>query len=146
MNDFLNNLDKSNCAFVGEGVIFKGSIEAAEKLVVLGTVEGQVEARELLVGANGTIKGNVCVDHAYIQGVILENIEARVYLGLRRTGRIIGTAVYGEVEIEKGGVLMGRMAERRATGNESLSAPAISIAGIRSVIGGPQEDNKAVGV
>src|SRR5436189_4010666 len=119
MNDALNNLDKTNCAFVGEGVIFKGSLVAAGKLVILGTVEGQVEASELLVGTNGTVKGNVCVDHAYIQGTILENIEAKGCLRLRRTGRIDGSAVYGEIEIEKGGLVVGRMAERSTGENES---------------------------
>ena len=89
MNDFLNDLDSPNCAFVGEGVIFKGSIAAAGKLVVLGTVEGQVEASELLVGTSGTVKGDVRVDQAYVQGTLLENIEAKVYLRLGETGRIV---------------------------------------------------------
>ena len=144
MSDFLNNLDKTNCAFVGEGVILRGSMAAAEKLVVLGTVEGQVEARELLVGTNGTIKGNVRVDQAYIQGTILENIEAKVCLWLRRTGRIEGTAVYGEIEVEKGGVLVGQMSEKSPGLDESFSMPPISVAEIRSSIAVSKKEDKAV--
>ena len=143
MNDFLDNLDSSNCAFVGEGVIFKGSIAATGKLVVLGTVEGQVEASELLVGANGIVKGDVRVDRADIQGMILENIEAKVYLRLSPTGRIVGTAIYGEIEIEKGGLFFGRMSERNAGENESLKVPPVSVAEIRSSIAGSQKENKA---
>jgi len=144
MNDSPDNLDKANCAFIGEGVIFKGSIAAPGKCVVLGTVEGQVEAGELLVGANGIVKGDVCVDQAYIQGTILENIEARVCLRLRETGRIEGTAIYGEIEIEKGGSLVGRVSQRSAEANESVRAPSVSIAEIRSGMPGSPEEDKAV--
>ena len=86
-------------------------------------MEGKIEASELLVGTNGTVKGDVCVDHAYIQGTILENIEAKVCLRLTQTGRIEGTALYGEIEVEKGGVLVGRMCrEKRRREREFQSA------------------------
>jgi cytoskeletal protein CcmA (bactofilin family) len=144
MNDSPNSLDKTNCAFIGEGVVFKGSIAAPGKLIILGTVEGQVEAGELLVGANGVVKGNVRVDQAYIQGTILENIEARICLRLRQTGRIEGTAVYGEIEIEKGGMLVGRVSERSAGASEALRAPSVSVAEIRSDVAPSTEADKAV--
>ena len=143
MNHVLSNLDKTNCAFVGEGVTFQGSIAAEGTLVILGTVEGQVEAGELLVRANGIVKGNVRVDQAYIQGTVLENIEARICLRLRQTGRIEGTATYGEIEIEKGGLLIGRVSERRAGANESVRAPSVSVAAIRSGIAAAEDDDQA---
>lgn len=100
----------TGCAYFGEGVKFKGSISVPEKIVVHGTVEGDVESRELFVGPTGIIKGNVRVDQADVQGKVLENIEARVCLSLRRTGLIEGKAAYGEIEIEKGGILSGELA------------------------------------
>jgi cytoskeletal protein CcmA (bactofilin family) len=105
---------ENSCAFFGEGVTFKGSITAPERIIVHGTVEGDLVARDLLVGPTGTIKGNVKVDQADIQGKVLQNIEARVCLSLRKTGRIEGSAVYGDIEIEKGGVLAGEGRERPA--------------------------------
>lgn len=75
---------ENSCAFFGEGVTFKGSITAPERIIVHGTVEGDLVARDLLVGPTGTIKGNVKVDQADIQGKVLQNIEARVCL---RSGR-----------------------------------------------------------
>jgi cytoskeletal protein CcmA (bactofilin family) len=63
----------------------------------------------LLVGPTGIIKGKVSVDQADIQGKIFDRIEAKVCLSLRRTGRIEGSAIYGEIEIEKGGVLSGEV-------------------------------------
>ena len=144
MDDVPNDADRTDCAYVGAGVILKGSIAAAERLVVLGTVEGQVEARELLVGRNGTIKGTIRVDRADIQGTVLDTIEATICLCLHRTGRIEGTAVYGEIEIEKGGVLLGRASERSAAETEGFKVPPISIGEIRSGINKSQDETKAV--
>ena len=119
----------NSCAFFGEGVTFKGSITGPERSVVHGTVEGDVVARDLLVGPTGTIKGNVRVDQADIQGKILQNIEARVCLSLRKTGRIEGSAVYGDIEIEKG----EGTAVKKPDGGQRVGSPAIAFDTIRSV-------------
>ncbi|MBZ0140452.1 MAG: polymer-forming cytoskeletal protein [Pseudorhodoplanes sp.] len=129
----------NSCAFFGEGVTFKGSITAPERIVVHGTVEGDIVARELLVGPSGTIKGNVRVDQADVQGKVMQNIEARVCLSLRKTGRIEGAAVYGEIEIEKGGVLSGEVSSLNSSekGDKKpdgvrVSSPPIAFDAIRS--------------
>lgn len=110
---------QASCAYFGEGVVFKGSINAPEKVVVHGTVDGEIIARDLLVGPTGTIKGKVSVDQADIQGKIFEHIEAKVCLSLRKTGRIEGSATYGDIEIEKGGVLSGDVSTIK-TGSNNL--------------------------
>ena len=53
---------QASCAYFGEGVVFKGSINAPEKVVVHGTVDGEIIARDLLVGQTGTIKGKVVLE------------------------------------------------------------------------------------
>jgi cytoskeletal protein CcmA (bactofilin family) len=103
------NMGESSCAYFGEGVVFKGSIAAPEKVVVHGSVEGEIVARDLLVGPTGIITGKVSVDQADIQGKVFDHIVAKVCLSLRKTGRIEGSASYGEIEIEKGGVLSGEV-------------------------------------
>jgi len=109
------------CAFVGDGVTFKGSISVPQKLVIHGTVEGNVESRELFVGPTGVIKGNVRVDEADVQGKIFENIEAKTCLRLGKTGQIEGKAVYGEIEIEKGGVLSGEISSIDRTAKPQIA-------------------------
>lgn len=109
-NEKSGETGQASCAFFGEGVVFKGSINAPEKVVVHGTVDGEIIARDLLVGPTGTITGRVSVDQADIQGKVFEHIEAKICLSLRKTGRIEGSASYGDIEIEKGGVLSGNVA------------------------------------
>jgi cytoskeletal protein CcmA (bactofilin family) len=132
----------NSCAFFGEGVTFKGSITAPERIVVHGTVEGDLVARDLLVGPTGTIKGNVKVDQADVQGKVLQNIEARVCLSLRKTGRIEGSAIYGDIEIEKGGVLAGEVSSikgnekgdaKKTDNGQRVTSPPIAFDTIRSV-------------
>ena len=134
MAEFSGQQGDKSCAFFGEGVTFKGSISAPEKIVVHGTVEGDVVARELLVGASGTIKGNVKVDQADIQGKVLENVEARVCLSLRKTRRIEGSATYGEIEIEKGGILSGEVHALKSdkASETHVPSPPLSFGAIRN--------------
>lgn len=126
--------DSQDSAFFGEGVVFKGSITAPERIVVHGTIEGDLLARDLLVGPNGTIKGNVRVDQADIQGSILQSIEARVCLSLRKTGSIQGSVVYGDIEIERGGFVGGEICPLKGTVSEASSRQrTIAFDTIRSV-------------
>jgi cytoskeletal protein CcmA (bactofilin family) len=65
---------------------------------------------------------------------VLENVEAKVCLSLRKSGRIEGTASYGEIEIEKGGVLSGEvhaLAGKTSEGANVVSPP-ISFGAVRS--------------
>jgi cytoskeletal protein CcmA (bactofilin family) len=116
-----NEAAAEGCAFFGDGVTFKGSISVPQKLVIHGTVEGDIESRELFVGPTGVIKGNVRVDEADVQGKIFENIEAKTCLRLGKTGQIEGKAVYGEIEIEKGGVLSGEISSIDKTATPQTS-------------------------
>ncbi len=107
------NLDvevlQNGCVFLGEGVTFKGSLSVPEKIVVHGTVEGDVESRELIVGPKGTVKGNVRVDQADVHGKIMESAVIKMCLVVRKTGRVEGAVSYREIEIERGGIVTGEL-------------------------------------
>jgi len=100
---------QNGCAYLGEGVTFKGSISVPEKVVVHGTLEGNVESRELIVGPKGMVKGDVRVDQADVYGKIMERAEIKMCLVVRKTGRVEGAVSYREIEIERGGVIAGEL-------------------------------------
>ena len=128
MSESERAMGESSCAYFGEGVVFKGSITAPEKIVVHGTIEGEVVARDLLVGPTGMITGKVTVDQADIQGKIFDRIEAKVCLSLRKSGRVEGSATYGEIEIEKGGVLSGEVSTSRINdGQHTTPLPRVQV-------------------
>jgi len=115
-NASANDQEPEGCAFIGEGVIFHGSIVVPGKLVVHGKIEGgEIGARELIVGRTGVVSGQVRADIAEVHGRIVENLEAKVRLSLRKSGSVEGSVAYGEIEIEKGGRLLGTVATLEAT-------------------------------
>ncbi|WP_431281430.1 bactofilin family protein [Humitalea sp. 24SJ18S-53] len=95
---------------IGKGISLAGTVADAERLVIEGTMESQMlQAAELSISATGTFKGEVQVQDAEIAGVFDGTLTARGALVIRATGRIIGVARCGRLQVEDGGQLSGRM-------------------------------------
>ncbi|MEY4713408.1 MAG: hypothetical protein RIS88_2858 [Pseudomonadota bacterium] len=92
---------------IGEGVKVTGQLVVPGLAVINGTLQGELQADELLVGPQGSLSGQVRVRTADIHGSTHETLEASEFLCVRATGRVNGQARYGEIEIEKGGVIRG---------------------------------------
>ena len=123
-NTAANGSESEGCAFVGEGVTVQGSIVVPGKFIVHGKVEGgEIEARELVVGRTGVVAGKIRVDIAEVYGRVVEHIEAKVRLSLRKTGSVEGSAIYGEIEVEKGGKLSGNMSALDASEEIQSAGP-----------------------
>lgn len=95
---------------VGRGISLQGTVTEAERLVVEGTVESQmIQAAELSIGHSGVFKGEVQVEDAEIAGTFDGTLTARGALILRSTGRLLGVARYGRLQVEEGGQISGKM-------------------------------------
>ena len=93
---------------VGREIVLNGEINSCDRLVVQGQVEATIkDCRELEIGETGTFKGRVEFDQADIGGIFEGELTAREHLVVRATGRITGKIRFGELEIERGGQLMG---------------------------------------
>jgi cytoskeletal protein CcmA (bactofilin family) len=66
-----------------------------------------LQAGELLVGPQGSLSGQVSVRTADVHGRTYDTLSASEFLCVRSTGVVSGKAHYGEIEIEKGGVIQG---------------------------------------
>jgi cytoskeletal protein CcmA (bactofilin family) len=107
---------EKNVVYVGEGVILEGKIHALDGVVVDGTVVGEITCDQLIVGESGVVNGHVAVFDADIYGKMGTHIAVKQRLVVRATGRVEGKWVYGEIEVEKGGILSG---EGESTGFRS---------------------------
>lgn len=105
MNDF--RPEEKDAVYIGEGVSIKGAIQATETVVVDGSVEGEVACAQLIVGPNGVVTGTITVSEADIYGKIGSDISVKELMTVRASGRVEGKWTYGEIEVEKGGVLLG---------------------------------------
>lgn len=95
---------------VGKQIVLSGEIKACEKLIVEGRVEAALtDCHSISILPDGLFKGAATIDVADISGRFEGDLVVRQRLMLRATGHIAGNVRYGEVEIERGGVIAGDM-------------------------------------
>jgi cytoskeletal protein CcmA (bactofilin family) len=94
---------------IGEGVKVVGHLMVPGMAVINGVLEGGLQAGELLVGPQGSLSGQVNVRIADVHGRTFDTLSASEFLCVRSTGIVSGKAHYGEIEIEKGGVIQGNI-------------------------------------
>lgn len=131
--------DQSGTVVIGEGVSVSGVLKVPGRAVIHGDFEGELFADELTLGEGGKIAGKINVRQADVQGEIRDELIVAGHLMVRRSGRIQGHVAYGEVEIERGGIIQGAL--RKAGPNDSaipvlsdkLSVPAAPIGKVAAV-------------
>ena len=100
--------DDGKVLVVGQEIVFNGRISSLDRLVVEGQVEAKIkDCRAIEISETGHFKGQVEFERADIAGVFEGDLTVREYLVVRETGRIIGKVKFGELEIERGGQIIG---------------------------------------
>ena len=85
-----------------------GEINSCDLLVVEGKVEATMkQCREIKITETGTVKGQIEFERADISGVFEGDLTASERLVVRATGRVTGKVRFGELEIERGGQIIG---------------------------------------
>ena len=102
---------KDKSIFIGAGVVFKGSINAPNQAIVSGTVEGELVARDVLIGAAGVVTGTTEADFIDVKGELNQSIVSKNVLIVRASGKVNGSVTYSEIEIERGGKIKGSMTQ-----------------------------------
>ncbi len=93
---------------IGREIVLNGEINSCDLLIVEGRVEATMkECREIKITETGTFKGQVQFERADISGVFDGDLTAREHLVVRSTGRVTGKVRFGELEIERGGQVIG---------------------------------------
>jgi cytoskeletal protein CcmA (bactofilin family) len=91
------------------GVKLKGEIMSCGTLTVEGEVDVKVRARQVVVANGGTFIGKAEVVQADIAGRFEGTLNVSGKLTIRSTGMFNGQVTYGQLEIEPGGELRGRV-------------------------------------
>ena len=93
---------------IGEGVVISGEISNAQTVVINGSADVTISAEQVIVGANGQMKGKVSAQLVEVEGT-LEGMIDSTTLCVRSTGSATGTISYQDVEIEIGGRILGEL-------------------------------------
>ena len=100
--------DDGKILVIGREIVLSGKIASCDRLVVEGQVEAKMkDCREIEIAETGAFKGQVEFDRADISGIFEGDLTARDHLVVRATGRITGRVRFGELEIERGGQIIG---------------------------------------
>ncbi len=117
---------EGKCLVVSRSISLSGRIESCEKLIVEGSVETEIDGcRELEVARTGVFKGNADVETADISGSVEGSLTAREILIVRASGRIRGSISYGQLEVERGGIVVGEI-QPRSEDESRETAPVLA--------------------
>jgi len=125
-------------AHIGKSVVIKGELSGSEDLYIDGTVEGTIELRgnNLVIGANGQVRGSVNGKSVVIQGKLEGNIQASERTELRKTATLVGDILTHRIAIEEGAYLKGKVDVQKdvttvasAPGKSSAAASAPGASG-----------------
>jgi len=95
---------------VGRDISLNGEIRTCDTLVVEGRVEAVLQdCKNIEIMAPGEFKGAAEVDVADISGRFDGDLTCRQRLIVRAGGKVLGKIRYGQLEIERGGVLSGEV-------------------------------------
>ena len=94
---------------IGEGATIKGEIIEENEITVNGSVDGDIQCKNLIVGKTGSIKGKIKTDTLYVEGSIEGEINVKELLKLMSSSYVSGKMSYGSLQINEGGKLLGEL-------------------------------------
>ena len=103
-------MSENNVTNLTADVEIKGTIKFEKIMNVDGKFEGELIADhgELIVGKTGTVKANVKVKNATIEGRLDGNIEAAEKVELKQNAQLLGDLQAKTLVIEEGVVFVGQ--------------------------------------
>ena len=107
--DTIKEIRPNSALIIGEGATINGIIKENNEISIQGSVEGDIECKDLLVGKSGTLKGKIKTDSLWVEGKIEGELTVKGLLKLMSNGIVSGKISYGSLQIHEGGKLMGEL-------------------------------------
>lgn len=106
---------------LGDGAVFEGDFKAPEAVRIDGTVNGNCTCeKELIIGKNGHVKGNISAQHVIISGRVDGDIAAQGKLELLSTGKLVGNISARSLVIDEDASFDGRCTMTASQGDEAV--------------------------
>jgi len=95
---------------IGASIKVKGNFHGQGNIIVEGSLEGSLKTEaNLFIGDHAKIIANIEAQEAIINGEVKGNIKIKKYLAVGKTAKIFGDLQYGELSIERGGLVNGQL-------------------------------------
>ncbi|MCB1181546.1 MAG: polymer-forming cytoskeletal protein [Chlamydiia bacterium] len=93
---------------LGEGVTFRGELRFERLLRIDGLFEGELLSKgKVIVGPKGTLKANINLKEAIIEGKVIGNITVEGRLELRQGASVEGDIKAASLSVDDGVKIMG---------------------------------------
>jgi cytoskeletal protein CcmA (bactofilin family) len=95
-------------AIIGAGAVFEGNVSCEGSMKVEGTLKGDVKVdHTLVVGPNGSVTGDINAGRVFIFGEVNGKIDAKA-LEIKSTGKITGEILVETLVTEVGGSMRAK--------------------------------------
>jgi len=94
---------------VGEGVVIRGEFTIPNSVIIAGTIEGSLTAKDVTIKATGSFQGKVRAERMNVAGSAGNDLTVTELLILQSTCEINGKVAYHELELSKGAKLQGTL-------------------------------------
>ena len=114
---------ESGLSVIAAGMKIVGDIESTGVIKVEGTIEGAVRgARQLLLGRQGVVRGDIHAHEAVIGGTVVGQIFAEERVEIQGTSSVQGDIHTKSIVVLEGGVINGTVRMGEAVAAESIDA------------------------
>ena len=97
----------SGPSVISSSLLIQGNLITRGVVHIDGTIEGDVQAANIVVGEKGSVTGNVIADTIDVHGFVHGNITSRI-VELKATAHVIGETTHEVIAIENGACLDGK--------------------------------------
>ena len=94
-----------NISIIDQGLTVDGTVACTGKLVIKGTVKGQLEGETVVVAEEGAVRADSKAVRMTIGGAFEGNLDVAEELVILSTGRCTGKVTCRDLVFEAGGVL-----------------------------------------
>ena len=101
-------------SIISEGSEFKGNIKTSGEIQIDGVLNGNVRAKQIVVGVNGNVRGNVTANFLRICGKIEGEIRTET-LEIVSSATVKGNVFKKTISIESGSKVTGNINELEST-------------------------------
>ena len=104
---------------ISPGTHLEGDLRSSGDVHLSGVVRGNISARQLSIGPEGCLLGDVIAETVHIQGRVQGKVSAS-FVALDRGGEVVGEIVYGELSADLGAIIQARCEPRENGVNERM--------------------------
>jgi cytoskeletal protein CcmA (bactofilin family) len=121
----MDNNPNAASAFLGPGSKITGTVKLDSTGRIEGEVEGEIHARDLVIGESAVVKAQVHGATVVVHGTVVGDIRATSRLEIRRPAKVKGNISSSVLVIEEGASFEGKCSMGDVKGISEPAAPKV---------------------